>query len=97
MSQKRRTWKISENNEVETEKYGNRNKTWQMLKTENIRYQKVERNEDGKINGDGKTKELEMKKSENNKVGNVQNKTDTQTEKEDETESMIGCTDGYPH
>ena len=38
MSQKRRIWKISENNEVETEKYGNGNKTWQMLKTENIRY-----------------------------------------------------------
>ena len=44
-----------------------------------------------------KTEELEMKEVRNNKVGNVQNETDTQTEKENETESMIGCTGGYPH
>ena len=69
-----------------------------MLKTENIRYlEGRKRSEDGKINGDKKAEELEMKEVKNNKVGNVQNETDTQTEKEDETESTIGCTGGYPH
>ena len=64
MSQKRRTWKISENNEVitKTERYGNGNKTWQNA--ENGKHKVLEgrkRSEDGKINGDGKTEELEMK------------------------------------
>ena len=55
------------------------------------------RSEDGKINEDGKTEGLEMKEVRNNKVENVQNETDMPTGKENETESMIGCTGGYPH
>ena len=69
------------------ERYRNGNKTWQNA--ENGKYNVLEgwkQNEDGKINGNGKQKGQKWEESENNKVGNVQNKTDTQTEKEDETE-----------
>ena len=64
MSQKRRTWKISEDNEVITKRKGTEMeiKHGKMLK--NGKHKVLEgrkRSEDGKINGDGKTEELEMK------------------------------------
>ena len=46
----------------ETERYGNGNKTWRNA--ENGKHKVLEarkRSEDGKINGDGKTEELEVK------------------------------------
>ena len=101
MSQKQRTWKISENNEVITKRKGTETeiKHGKMLK--NGKHKVLEgrkRSQDGKINGDGKNGRVRNERSQKiTMVGNVQNETDTQTEKEDETESMIGCTGDYPH
>ena len=63
MSQKRRTWKISENNEVITKRKGTETEI-KHGKCWNGKHKVLEggkRSEDGKINGDRKTEEFEMK------------------------------------
>ena len=100
MSQKRRTWKVSENNEVITKRKSTETEK-NMANAENGKHKVLggrRRIGDGKINGDGKNGRVRNERSQKiTRSEMFKMKRTRKRKRKNGAESTIGCTGDYPH